>query len=121
MEFIMSHHTATLQFASDKTAIAFDFACTLTGRFYWLDNHYVQPFYAWTAPHLREVAISGLYWALIMLIDVSLWLIDTTSQFMAPFFAELKVVPAGSVIVPVASSVAEDAPVGQNPINLPRP
>jgi DDE superfamily endonuclease len=34
------------------------------------------------ALRLRKVSISSIYWALITLIDVSLWLIDTTSQFM---------------------------------------
>jgi hypothetical protein len=29
------------------------------------------------------VAISGIYWALVTLIDISLWLIDTTRQFIA--------------------------------------
>jgi hypothetical protein len=79
----MSHHTATLQSAFDKTASALDFAYTVANRLYWLDDNYVQPFYAWAAPHLRDVAISGLYWTLITLIDVSLWLIDTTRQFFA--------------------------------------
>jgi hypothetical protein len=79
----MSHHTASLQSAFDKTASALDFAYTVADRLYWLDDNYAQPFYAWAAPRLREVAISGLYWALITLIDVSLWLIDTTRQFMA--------------------------------------
>lgn len=77
----MYHDTATLQFAQ-KTATAFDFACATIDRLYWLDEHYVQPFYAWIAPRLRDVAISGLYWALVTLIDVSLWLIDTTLQYM---------------------------------------
>jgi hypothetical protein len=79
----MSHHTASLQSAFDKTASVLDFAYTVADRLYWLDDNYVQPFYSWAAPRLREVAISGLYWALVTLIDVSLWLIDTTRQFMA--------------------------------------
>jgi hypothetical protein len=79
----MSHHVATLQSAFDKTASALDFAYTVANRLYWLDNNYVQPFYAWAAPRLRDVAISGLYWTLITLIDVSLWLIDATRQFFA--------------------------------------
>jgi hypothetical protein len=79
----MSHHVATLQSAFDKTASVLDFAYTVADRLYWLDDNYVQPFYSWAAPRLRDVAISGLYWALVTLIDVSLWLIDTTRQFMA--------------------------------------
>jgi hypothetical protein len=78
----MSHH-ATLQSVFDKTASALDFAYTVADRLYWLDDNYVQPFYSWAAPQLRDVAISGLFWALVTLIDVSLWLIDTTRQFMA--------------------------------------
>ena len=58
------------------------FAYTVADRLYWLDDNYVQPFYSWAAPRLRDVAISGIFWALVTLIDVSLWLIDTTSQFM---------------------------------------
>jgi hypothetical protein len=79
----MSHHTATLQSAFGKTASVLDFAYTAMDRLYWLDDNYVQPFYSWAAPRLRDVAISGLYWALVTLIDISLWLIDTTLQFMA--------------------------------------
>jgi hypothetical protein len=79
----MSHHTATLQSAFDKTASVLDFAYTVADRLYWLDDNYVQPFYSWAAPRLREAAISGIYWALVTLIDVSLWLIDTTRQFFA--------------------------------------
>jgi hypothetical protein len=37
---------------------------------------------SWAVPRLRNVAISGLYWKLVTLIDVSFWLIDTTRQFM---------------------------------------
>jgi hypothetical protein len=35
-------------------------------------------------PGLRhgDEAISGIYWELVTLIDVSFWLIDTTRQFM---------------------------------------
>jgi hypothetical protein len=79
----MSHHAATLQSAFDKTASVLDFAYTVADRLYWLDDNYVQPFYSWAAPQLREVAISGIYWALVTLIDVSLWLMNTTRQFMA--------------------------------------
>jgi hypothetical protein len=79
----MSYHTATLQSAFDKTASVLDFAYTVADRLYWLDDNYVQPFYSWAAPRLRDVAISGLYWALVTLIDVSLWLMNTTRQFMA--------------------------------------
>jgi hypothetical protein len=79
----MSHHVATLQSAFDKTATALDFAYTVADRLYWLDDNYVQPFFTWAAPRLRDVAISGFYWALVTLIDVSLWLMDTTLQFMA--------------------------------------
>ncbi len=78
----MSHHVATLQSAFDKTASVLDFAYTVADRLYWLDDNYVQPFYSWAAPRLRDVAISGLYWALVTLIDVSLWLINTNRQFM---------------------------------------
>jgi hypothetical protein len=79
----MSHHAATLQSAFDKTASVLDFAYTVADRLYWLDDNYVQTFYSWAAPRLREAAISGLYWALVTLIDVSLWLMNTTRQFMA--------------------------------------
>ncbi len=79
----MSHHIATLQSAFDKTASVLDFAYTVADRLYWLDDNYVQPFYSWAAPQLRDVAIRGLYWALVTLIDVTLWLIDTNRQFMA--------------------------------------
>jgi hypothetical protein len=79
----MSHHCATLQSAFDKTASALDFAYALAERVYWLDDTYVQPFYSWAAPRLREAAINGLYWALVTLIDITLWLIDTTRQFFA--------------------------------------
>jgi hypothetical protein len=79
----MSHHCATLQSAFDKTASALDFAYALAERIYWLDDNYVQPFYAWAAPRLRDVAISALYWALVTLIDITLWLLDTTRQFFA--------------------------------------
>jgi hypothetical protein len=43
----------------------------------------VQPFYAWAAPRLRDVAINGLFWGLIALIDIARWLANTTRQFMA--------------------------------------
>lgn len=79
----MSHHTASLQFTLGKTATAFDLARTAANRLYWLDDTYVQPFYTWAAPRLQKVAISGLYWTLIALIEIALWLIETTSQFMA--------------------------------------
>ena len=79
----MSHHAATLQSAFDKTASVLDFAYTVADRLYWLDDNYVQPFYSWAAPQLREVAISGIYWALVTLIDITLWLMNTTRQFMA--------------------------------------
>jgi hypothetical protein len=55
----------------------------MADRIYWLDDTYVQPFYVWVAPRLRDVAISGLFWGLIALIDVVLWLAATTRQFMA--------------------------------------
>jgi hypothetical protein len=79
----MSHHAATFQSVFDKAITAYDFACVVADRIYWLDDNYVQPFYAWAAPRLRDVAISGLFWGLIALIDVALWLADTTRQFMA--------------------------------------
>jgi hypothetical protein len=44
----------------------------MADRIYWLDDNYVQPFYAWAAPRLRGVAISGLFWGLIALIDGNL-------------------------------------------------
>ena len=69
----MSHHTATLQSAFDKTASVLDFAYTVADRLYWLDDNYVQPFYSWAAPRLRDVAISGLYWALVTLIDIAFY------------------------------------------------
>jgi hypothetical protein len=78
----MSHHAATFQSVFDRTATAYDFVCAMADRIYWLDDTYVQPFYAWAAPRLRDVAISGLFWGLIALIDVALWLADTTRQFM---------------------------------------
>jgi hypothetical protein len=49
----------------DRTATAYDFVCAMADRIYWLDDTYVQPFYAWAAPRLRDVAISGLFWGLI--------------------------------------------------------
>jgi hypothetical protein len=76
------HYIATFQSVFDKTATAYDFVCAMADRIYWLDDTYVQPFYAWAAPRLRDVAISGLFWGLIALIDVALWLADTTRQFM---------------------------------------
>jgi hypothetical protein len=76
----MSHHTATLQSTS---ATVFKIVCTIADRLYWLDDNYIQPFYTWAAPHLRKVAISGLYWGLVALIDIALWLTNTTLQFMA--------------------------------------
>jgi hypothetical protein len=78
----MSHHAATFQSVFDRTATAYDFVCAMADRIYWLDDTYIQPFYAWAAPRLRDVAISGLFWGLIALIDVALWLADTTHQFM---------------------------------------
>ena len=79
----MSHHASTLQSAFDKTASVLDFAYAVADRLYWLDDNYVQPFYSWAAPCLRDVAISGLYWTLVALIDITLWLMNTTRQFMA--------------------------------------
>jgi hypothetical protein len=79
----MSHHAATFQSVFDKTATAYDVLCAVSDRIYWLDDTYVQPFYAWAALRLRNVAISGLFWGLIALIDVALWLAATTRQFMA--------------------------------------
>ena len=67
----MSHYAATLQSAFDKTATVLDFAYTVADRLYWLDDKYVQPFYSWAAPRLHDVAISGIYWALITLIDIN--------------------------------------------------
>jgi hypothetical protein len=79
----MSHHAATFQSVFDKTATAYDVFCAVFDRIYWLDDTYIQPFYAWAAPRLRDVAINGLFWGLKALIDVALWLADTTRQFMA--------------------------------------
>jgi hypothetical protein len=79
----MSHHTATLQSVFDKAATAYDVLYAVSDRIYWLYDNYVQPFCAWAAPRLRDVAISGLFWGLIALIDIALWLADTTRQFMA--------------------------------------
>jgi hypothetical protein len=79
----MSHHAATFQSVFDKTATVYDVLCAVSDRIYWLDDNYVQPFYAWAAPRLRDVAVDGLFWGLIALIDVALWLADTTRQFMA--------------------------------------
>ena len=79
----MSHHASTLQSAFDKTASVLYFAYTVADRLYWLDDNYVQPFYSWAAPCLRDVAISGLYWTLVALLDITLWLMNTTRQFMA--------------------------------------
>ena len=67
----MSHYAATLQSAFDKTATVLDFAYTVADHLYWLDDKYVQPFYSWAAPRLHDVAISGIYWALITLIDIN--------------------------------------------------
>jgi hypothetical protein len=79
----MSHPAATFQSVFDKTVTAYDFVCAMADRVYWLDDTCVQPFYAWAAPRLRDVAISGLFWGLIALIDIALWLADTARQFMA--------------------------------------
>jgi hypothetical protein len=83
----MSHHTASLQFTLGKTATAFDLARTAANRLYWLDDTHFQPFslfYTWAAPRLRNVAISGLYWGLVMLIDVSLWRIRHNPSIYGP-------------------------------------
>jgi hypothetical protein len=77
------HYAATFQSVFDKTATAYDFVCAMADRIYWLDDTYVQPFYAWAAPHLRDMAISGLFWGLRALINVTFWLADTAHQFMA--------------------------------------
>jgi hypothetical protein len=69
----MSHRVATFQSVFDQTATAYDFVCAMADRIYWLDDTYVQPFYAWAAPRLRNVAINGLFWGLAA----------TTRQFMA--------------------------------------
>jgi hypothetical protein len=53
----MSHHTATLQSAFDKTASALDFAYTVTDRLYWLDDNYVQPPFT---PGLRRAFVTWL-------------------------------------------------------------
>jgi hypothetical protein len=125
----MSHHVATLQSAFDKTASVLDFAYTVADRLYWLDDNYVQPFYSWAAPRLREAAISGLYWALVTLIDITLWLMNTTRQFMArdaqaialnafaqahaPLPEFLALAPAA---VPLALPLMAPAPVFPSPV-----
>jgi hypothetical protein len=40
----MSHHTANLQSAFDKTASVLDFAYTEADRLYWLYDNYVRFF-----------------------------------------------------------------------------
>jgi hypothetical protein len=57
----MSHTAATFQSVFDKAVTAYDFVCAMADRIYWLDDTYVQPFYAWAAPRLRDVAISGFF------------------------------------------------------------
>jgi hypothetical protein len=79
----MSHSAATFHSVFDKAVTAYDFVCAMADRIYWLDDTYVQPFYAWAAPRLRDIAISGLLWWLIVLIDIALWLANTTRQFIA--------------------------------------
>jgi hypothetical protein len=78
--YIMSHHTATVQVWVEKTAITYDAALD---HLYRIDETYVQPFYVWAAPQLRDAAISGLYWSTIAIIEIAHWLIDATQRFMA--------------------------------------
>jgi hypothetical protein len=76
----MSHHTATVQVWVEKTAITYDAALDYLYR---IDDTYVQPFYVWVAPQLRDAAISGFYWSTIALVEIALWMIEFTEQFMA--------------------------------------
>jgi hypothetical protein len=55
----MSHTATRFQSVFDKAATANDFVNAMADRIYWLDDIYVQPFYAWAAPRLRDVAFSG--------------------------------------------------------------
>jgi hypothetical protein len=76
----MSHHTVTLQ-STSATA----FAYALADRFYWLDDHYVLCRPSTHGLHLAfvtwlSVASTGDF---VTLINVLLWRIDTTLQFMA--------------------------------------
>jgi hypothetical protein len=82
MEFNMSRHSATVQICFEKAATIYDAALTITDLIYWIDETYVQPFYAWAAPRLQDAALSDLCWALIALFETALWLIDTTQRFM---------------------------------------
>jgi hypothetical protein len=102
----MSDRAATFQSVFDKTATAYDFVCAVADRNYWLDNTYVQPFYAWAAPRLRDVAISSLFWGLIALIDVALWLADTTRQFMARDAQAHEPLPELPALAPAAIPLA---------------
>jgi hypothetical protein len=79
----MSHSAATFHSVFDRAVTAYDFICVMADRIYWLDDTYVQPFYVWAVPRLQDIAISGLFWGLVALIDVALWLAATTRQFMA--------------------------------------
>jgi hypothetical protein len=79
----MSHHVSALQSTFDKAFVAYDIVKAIADRLYWLDDNYVQPFYSWAVPQLRKAFVNGLCWTIAALIDVSLWLLDTTLQFMA--------------------------------------
>jgi hypothetical protein len=103
----MSHHAATFQSVFDKTVTAYDFVCAMADRIYWLDDTYVQPFYVWAVPRLRDMAISGLFWGLVALIDVALWLAATTRQFMAR-----EPLPEFSALAPAAVPLALPSMVG---------
>jgi hypothetical protein len=80
MEFTMSHHVTTVQICFEKVATTYNAALTITDRIYQIDEIYVQPFYRWIAPRLRDAALSGLCWALIALFDIAHWLNDVTQR-----------------------------------------
>jgi hypothetical protein len=82
MEFNMSRHTTTVQIYFEKAATTYNAVRPIIDRIYWIDETYVQPFYAWAAPRLQDAALSGLCWALIALFEIAHWLIDTTQRFM---------------------------------------
>jgi hypothetical protein len=64
----MSRHTATVQICFEKAATTYHTVLPIINRIYWIDETYVQPFYAWIAPRLQDAFMSGLCWALIALI-----------------------------------------------------
>jgi hypothetical protein len=78
----MSRHNATVQICFEKAANTYNTVLPIIDRIYWIDETYVQPFYAWIAPRLQDALMSGLCWALIALFDIARWLNDVTQHYM---------------------------------------